>query len=180
MGRTTKITAGDVMLMEELRKQGLANQQIALDMGLNTKTVTKYIGNQGKKVRAPYGSLVAHPSGEKFSKHLDIPEALAPVKIENNALNEYAEHASQFNIKSNPVPKLKKTGSIITYKGYSFAYTVDMNNDEPLVTIQNSEFGTNFNICGHDLDDFTNKIGVFIDELHELASIISKERSSYE
>ena len=30
-----QVTAGDVMFMEELRKQGLCNQQIAHDMGLS-------------------------------------------------------------------------------------------------------------------------------------------------
>ena len=38
------MSAGDVMFMEELRKQGLSNQQIAHDMGITKGTVYRHIG----------------------------------------------------------------------------------------------------------------------------------------
>lgn len=139
MGRTSKITAGDVMLMEELRKQGLANKQIAHDMGLNSKTVQKYIGRQGKKVRAPYGSLVTHCSGEKFSKDVILNET-NNISDKNTfkKIDDFKPVFEEYKkpLETKPSTSLNRTGSIVTYKGASsIIYTVDTDDELGISTI---------------------------------------------
>ena len=52
--------------MQELRSQGLSNCQIAKETGFNPGTVVKYLGKQKSGVRASYGSIVSHATGDSF------------------------------------------------------------------------------------------------------------------
>ena len=172
MGRTTKITAGDIMLMEELRKQGLANQQIAHDMGLDPTTVYKYIGNQGKKVRAAYGSMVTHCAGEKFSKDVILNEA-GDIS-DKNTFKKIDGFKPVFEEYKKPLetklsPSLNRTGSIVTYKGASsITYTVDTYDELGISTIAIKSK----DIIGDGLHFSLDSLDIFIKELIELSTDI--------
>lgn len=67
-GALPKETVDRMVGMESV---GLSHQQIAKELGLATKTVYRYLGKQRSGVRAQYGSIVAHVTGESFvSKEL--------------------------------------------------------------------------------------------------------------
>lgn len=168
-----KISAEDVMCMEYLRGQGLSNSQIAHDMGLNTSTIYKYIGSQGKKVRAAYGSIVSHPENEKYFKNDQISAPDTPTNGDlvwtNVAEPDWA------NIKP-AKPSLKKTGSLVTYKGELFNYLVDSNEDTTIVTIEYA----NKDITPNELHFSIEGLKNFINELCDLTIEISKGDNVHE
>lgn len=54
--------------MLALRAKGLSNKQIAIELGVATKTVYARIGNQPTGNRSDYGTIVAHVTGDTFVK----------------------------------------------------------------------------------------------------------------
>lgn len=172
MDRHLNITAGDIMYMEELRKQGLCNQQIAHDMGLSTSTVKKYIGPQGKKVRAAYGSMVTHCAGEKFSKDV-IPNETGDIS-DNNTFKKIDDFKPVFEeykkpLETKPSPSLKRSGSIVSYKGASsITYTVDTDDELGISTIAIESKA----VTGNGLHFVLDTLDIFIKELVELSANI--------
>lgn len=67
-----KVTYTMVEKMKELRDKGLSNSQIAKELNTSYGTIRKYIGNQPDMVRAEYGSIVAHTTGESFEEKANV------------------------------------------------------------------------------------------------------------
>lgn len=153
MAKHFNITAGDIMYMEELRKQGLSNIQIAHDMGISKETVRRHIGNQGKKVRAEYGSIVTHPVGEPFLDNTTIPDQIVTLKdIPETVAEEKAVTHS----------RIVRTGFINSYAGQEADYMVD---SAGYVRITNRKTHDTFEFY---FDEFK----IFVEELTELAESI--------
>jgi len=67
MSKGRNITLEQVMQMQELRAQGLTNAQIGIEMGLTAVSVRRHIGAQPTGMKAAYGSMVSHATGESFN-----------------------------------------------------------------------------------------------------------------
>lgn len=69
--------------LKELKKQGLSNRQISIELCLSPVTVRRYLGSQQLMSRSEYGSIVSHITGDSFVKGMD---GMAK-KIENPGLS---------------------------------------------------------------------------------------------
>lgn len=92
----TIVTDEIISRMQELRDHGLSNSQIAIEIGVSPTTVTEYLGKQ--KVRAQYGTIVAHVTGSSF-----VPYEKKEIKMEQ---------------------KLKVVNKSISFEGEMFSYKV--------------------------------------------------------
>lgn len=62
------ITPEIIEKMRNLRSQGLSNSKIAIELNIDQRTVLKYLGRQPTGIKAEYGSIVSHATGESFIK----------------------------------------------------------------------------------------------------------------
>ena len=69
--------------LKELKKQGLSNRQISIELCLSPVTVRRYLGDQQLMSRSEYGSIVSHITGDSFVKGMD---GMAK-KVENPGLS---------------------------------------------------------------------------------------------
>ena len=66
--RAAPISENTFQKMLELRTKGLSNSQIGKELGMSYSTVLRKLGPQPDMVRAEYGSIISHVTGETFVK----------------------------------------------------------------------------------------------------------------
>lgn len=176
--RNARITASDILLMEQLRAQGYSNMQIAHDMGLDNKTVWKHIGPQGKGIRAEYGSYKTHCSGEPYCKEavisdmkIDLPKMdlkpedwNGPITTDTivgdihpimESVTTSAESIANHTINVNPKNYVTLAGYTANYHGKEFTYTIDNWPDGRTdIVITKMGSGSSISIKSEDLEDF--------------------------
>lgn len=134
-----KVTPEMLEQMKQMRVDGLSNNKIAKELGVDYMTVKRHIGIQPTNCRADYGSIVAHVSDVK-------PEA---VMIEAP--------------KQTTVPKtsLKLKNIVYSYEGERYEYKVRTDTD----VVRIVDNGTNFDVPSKDFETFVLELVELYSEL---------------
>lgn len=113
------ITESDLQRMIDLRDKGLSNSQIAIEMGRSYKTVVRYLGKQPTMLRADYGAIKTHSTGETFVKNPPEEADIPPEKRKPSAI------------------KLQRT--VFTFSGYAMDYKLSSEGEVRISTRVGSE-----------------------------------------